>query len=241
MGQKTHPIGIRLGINRRSCSDWYAKGADYAFFVNEDQRLRSYVFSTYRHCIISAVEIDRRGITRVRIRIFSAQIVPMVGLDGKGIETLRRRLEQKCQRFRKEYFRRSSIMKPRSPVAEIQISVHQVMRPEAEARCLADFIVIELEKRTPFRRILRIAQERVKNLGQAQGFRFQISGRLNGVDIARTEWVRKGRVPLHTLSAHVDYAYTTAQTTYGLFGVQVWFFRPVEKKSLSGSVFRGNP
>lgn len=234
MGQKTHPIGVRLGINERSQSHWYAKKIDYAFFLKEDQYLRDYIFKTCRHCLVLAIEIERREMG-IRIRISAAQVRPLVGVDGKALEKLRGDLQRKCRYLRNDYLRHFGFLQTNIKINEkpsIQIFVRQLSRPESDAIYLADFIVIELEKRTPFRRVMRIAQERAQKLGQVRGLRLHVSGRLNGAEIARTEWIRGGRVPLHTLSAELDYAYKAAHTIYGLLGVKVWIFRPIEKKVL---------
>jgi small subunit ribosomal protein S3 len=224
MGQKVHPIGVRLGITQASQSNWYAKGARYSFFLREDKYLRGYLFQTCRHCIISKIEIERRR-TSVRIRLSAARIIPLVGVEGKSLEKFRQDLQQKCQRFRRRFFR--SLVSPRvNEITEslsIQIFVRQLSCPEADAQYLAGFIVTELEKRAPFRRILRMTQERARNSNR--GLRLQISGRLNGSEIARSEWVRRGCVPLHTFSIDLDYAYKTARTIYGLLGVKVWISR----------------
>jgi small subunit ribosomal protein S3 len=228
MGQKTHPIGIRLGINRQSFSKWYAKKGQYAFFVNEDHHIRSYVLQKCRSCIISNIEIDRRGL-RIRLCISAAQVRALIGIDGSALTILRKQLKQECQYVRHSYYKRfgawTNDLKIRDGI-DIQIFVRKITQPESEASCLADFIVLELEKRTPFRRIMRIAQERAQNLGKVRGVRVQVTGRLNGAEIARTEWIRRGQVPLHTLSANLDYTNKTAHTIYGLLGVKVWLFRP---------------
>jgi small subunit ribosomal protein S3 len=218
-----------LGITKESCSRWYAKGEDYAFFLREDKYIRDYVSQFCHQCIISRIEIERREI-RIRICISIAQVEFFVGSEGKVIETLRQKLQKKCWSFRSEYtqcfnFSKHSSKKDESP--EIQIFVRQVKLPEENARCLTNFIIFELEKRTPFRRAIRVAQERAQKLGQVRGMRLQVSGRLNGAEIARTEWIRKGRVPLHTFSADLDYAHGVARTTYGLLGVKVWIFRSI--------------
>jgi small subunit ribosomal protein S3 len=216
-----------LGITKKSCSRWYAKGKDYAFFLREDKYLRDYVSHFCRRCIISGIEIDRRGV-RIRLRISVAQVGFFVGSDGQVLEKLSQTLEKKCWSFRSKYFQhvrfsKDSFKEFNTP--KIQIFVRQVDCPEADAQCLAGFISLELEKRVPFRRVLRMTYERVKNLSQVLGVRLQISGRLNGADIARTEWVRRGRVPLHTFSIGLDYACRTASTVYGLLGIKRWIFR----------------
>jgi small subunit ribosomal protein S3 len=227
MGQKIHPVGIRLGITKISSSRWFTKNTNYAFFIREDQHIRHYVNQTYNHCIISEIKIERRMIG-VRVRISAAQVKPLLGLGRGNIEKLRCSLQKECQHLRQDYLRHTSTSKIDSIVyekTEVQVFVKQVICPEKEAQCLADFIVTELEKRTPFRRILRISQERAEGLGQTKGLRIQVSGRLNGAEIARTEWIRRGRVPLHTFSADLDYACKTASTIYGLLGIKVWIYR----------------
>ena len=226
MGQKTHPIGLRIGITQRARSNWYAKKSKYAFFVKEDHYLRNYVFKTRNTCIISKIEVDRRGIG-IRLRISSPQIRSLVGPEGQSLKKLRLELQKKCLRFRINYFKIFDYQKiSTSEKIEIQIFVRQSSCSESDAQCIASFVVAEVEKRIPFRRVLRLAQERAQNLGKVRGLRIQISGRLNGAEIARTEWVRSGRVPLHTLSADLDYASKSASTIYGLLGIKVWIFRP---------------
>jgi small subunit ribosomal protein S3 len=220
-----------LGLNHQSCSHWYARDTNYKFFVKEDQCIRDYVFQVFRHCIVSKVKIERRE-RSIRFQVSAANIRPLVGPNGKFLETLRCKILSECQYLRQDYSRYSYYLKAGFGAVEkptIQVFVRQVVNPEVDSHCLAYFIVLELEKRVPFRRVLRIAQERVKNLRQVNGLRLQISGRLNGIDIARTEWVRKGRIPLHILSASLDYSCKAACTIYGLIGVKVWIFRSISK------------
>jgi small subunit ribosomal protein S3 len=175
MGQKIHPVGIRLGITKISSSRWFTKNTNYAFFIREDQHIRHYVNQTYNHCIISEIKIERRMIG-VRVRISAAQVKPLLGLGRGNIEKLRCSLQKECQHLRQDYLRHTSTSKIDSIVyekTEVQVFVKQVICPEKEAQCLADFIVTELEKRTPFRRILRISQERAEGLGQTMGSVFK--------------------------------------------------------------------
>jgi len=184
------------------------------------------MFSNYRQCIISEIKIARR-IINVFLYISATQVRPLVGPKGKFLENLSYIIQKKCQLFRKDFWSRYSISTTKPYISykpEIQIFVRQLIRPEVQSKCLSDFIVTELEKRIPFRRVLRIVQERAQSLGQIRGLRLQISGRLNGAEIARTEWVRIGCVPLQMLSADLDYSYKTASTIYGLLGVKVWLF-----------------
>jgi small subunit ribosomal protein S3 len=227
MGQKVHPIGVRLGIIHHTRSNWYANKSDYALFIKEDHYLRNYIFQNWSSSLVSEVEIERRG-AGVRIRVSSPQVRQLVGSEGQALEQLRSKLKEKCKKFRLDYFKDLGIQKnpTRMERIEVQIFVHQLSRAESNAQCLASFVVTEVEKRVPFRRVLRLAQERAQNLGKVRGLRLQVSGRLNGAEIARTEWLRIGRVPLQTLSADIDYSCKRAHTIYGLLGVKVWVFRP---------------
>jgi small subunit ribosomal protein S3 len=224
MGQKTHPLGLRLGINQRSSSQWYAKNREYSFFVREDNHLRNYIYQKHPYCIISEIIIERRGIN-IRFNISAAQINYLIGPKGKVLKKLCNEVQQECERFRHNYLKLFNTQLKLNEKSKIQVYVRQVIQPDENAKCLASFIVLELEKRAPFRRVLRLAQERTKNIREVRGVRLQISGRLNGAEIARIEWTRSGCVSLHTLSAKIDYAYIIARTIYGLLGVKVWIFR----------------
>ncbi len=232
MGQKANPLGLRLGITQRHRARWYAPPEQYAYLVLEDQRLRDYVLRTRRPCSISEVLIERRGNT-VRLRISAAQIRPLVGADGSALERLRQELQRECNRVRSQYlelhgpsfFQPGRTEHQRALNPEVQVFVRPCTNYQADASYVAEFVVSELEKRTPFRRALRLARERAQQAG-VRGIRLQVSGRLNGAEIARKEWVRQGRVPLHTLSADLDYTCKTARTIFGLLGVKVWIFRP---------------
>jgi small subunit ribosomal protein S3 len=222
MGQKIHPVGLRLGINQQHCSTWYAKSCDYSFFVREDAHLRNYILQTYKHCTIVNISIERRR-KSIRINISASHISSLL---GKILEKLCHDLQTECRKFRKNYFPVHPIIQIKVvEIPKIQVYVRQLIYPDENAKYLANFIVTELEKRVPFRRAIRIAQEKTKNLKQITGVRFQVSGRLNGIEIARIEWIKTGCVSLHTLSANIDYACITARTIYGLLGVKVWIFR----------------
>lgn len=228
MGQKINPIGVRLGIRKGFRSHWYAKGRGYAFFLKEDRYIRDYIVQNYEMCLISIIEIDRRAIS-MRIRVSAFQVQTLVGINYALLEKFRQNLQRRCHRFRRGYFRlfgfsryNTKVKIAKSP--EIQVFVRQLDSPESDAQYVAGFIVTELEKRSPFRRVLRTVYERVKNSDQVGGLRLQISGRLNGAEIARSEWIRTGRVPLHTFSANLDYSHKNARTIYGLLGVKVWVF-----------------
>jgi small subunit ribosomal protein S3 len=221
--KKTHPLGLRLGINQRSSSQWYAKGFEYSFFVREDLYLRNCIYREHQYCIISEIIIERRGIN-IRFNISAAHIKYLVGPKGKILKKLCSTLQNQCESFRHNYLKLFNTKINLTEKPKIQVYVRQVVQPDENAKCLASSIVIELEKRSPFRRVLRMAQERTKNINRVRGVRLQISGRLNGAEIARMEWTRSGCVSLHTLSAKIDYAYLIARTIYGLLGVKVWIF-----------------
>jgi small subunit ribosomal protein S3 len=234
MGQKVHPFGVRLGVTKKSCSRWYARGENYVFFLMEDKHLRDHVSQFCRQCMISKIEIDRRKVG-VRLRLSIAQVELFVGSEGKALEILRQKLQQRCLSFRSDYIRHLSFLKfnfKMTDQPEIQLFIRQVRSPEADSQCLTDFIVFELENRVPFRRVLRMAKERAQNLGRVIGLRIQASGRLNGAEIARTEWIREGRVPLHTFSVDLDYAHKVAHTAHGLLGIKIWIFRPLGSSSI---------
>jgi small subunit ribosomal protein S3 len=228
MGQKTNPIRIRIGITHQPRSSWYAKKSEYSFFVGEDYHIRKYIFQTRHNCIISAIEIDRQGIG-VRVRISSSQIRPLVGSEGKSLEKLRSELKRACRDFRINYFNFSSLRKNwnQNEKIEIQIFVRKLLCSESDASYLSGFIAAEIAKRVPFRRVFRLAQTRAQSFDKVLGIRLQISGRLGGAEIARTEWIRSGCVPLHTLSAYLDYSQKDVKTIYGLLGIKVWIFRPI--------------
>jgi ribosomal protein S3 len=166
-----------------------------------------------------------------------AQARLLIGPNDIALKNLRNNLQKKCYSRRNDFLRRFGILKANSPInkePKIQIFVRQLEHSKIRkcSCCLANFIVTELEKRAPFRRIFRIALERVQRIDEVSGIRFQVSGRLNGVDIARKEWFRKGSIPLHTFSANLDYSFKTAYTTYGLLGVKVWIFVKERKVNL---------
>ena len=228
MGQKINPIAIRLGITVDPCSFWYAKRREYAFFVREDDFLRSYVFEKYRQCLVTNVDIERQT-ERIRLRIHSSKIKLLVGADGRAVDDLTHKLRKECGRYQAFYFRdafndrekKAALRKKR----EIQIYVRQVAHPQVNAKCLADVISLRLQKRIPFRRAIQTAYDQRysgHNLDRILGFRVQISGRLNGAEIARADSLQKGSVPLSTFCSDLDYARTTARTIYGLLGIKVW-------------------
>lgn len=207
MGHKIHPTGFRLGIVQEHRSRWFAEGTRYPDLLQEDYRIREYVQKTLNNAGIADIRIERKA-DQIDLELRTARPGVVVGRGGAGIESLR----VGVQKLLKDSNR------------QIRVNVVEVSRVDADAALVAEYIIQQLERRVSFRRVVRQAIQRAQRAG-VEGIKIQVSGRLNGAEIARTEWTREGRVPLHTLRADVDYAYTTAQTTYGILGVKVWIFK----------------
>ncbi|WP_341686649.1 30S ribosomal protein S3 [Limnohabitans sp.] len=204
MGQKIHPTGFRLAVTRNWASRWYANNRDFAGMLAEDVKVREYLKAKLKNAAVSRVLIERPA-KSARITIFSARPGVVIGKKGEDIETLK-----------KELAARMGV-----PVA---VNIEEVRKPETDAQLIADSITQQLEKRIMFRRAMKRAMQNAMRLG-AQGIKIMSSGRLNGIEIARTEWYREGRVPLHTLRADIDYGFSEAKTTYGIIGVKVWVYK----------------
>jgi small subunit ribosomal protein S3 len=205
MGQKVHPVGLRLGITRTHKSRWFSEPKAYPMLLEEDHKIRTYIMKNLESAGIADIEIERKA-DQVEISIRTARPGVVVGRGGAGIDKLRTELEQ--------FLGRKSV----------RINVQEVARVDAEPALIGDYIVSQLERRVAFRRVMRQAIQRAQRAG-VQGIKLMVSGRLNGAEIARSEWAREGRVPLHTLRADVDYAERRAKTIYGIIGVKVWVFR----------------
>lgn len=214
MGQKIHPVGLRLGITQPHQSRWFAGGNRYAVLAEEDHKIRKYVEKTLSNAGIAKVIIDRKA-DQVDIEIRTARPGVVVGRGGAGIEQLRQGLFDHLKKI-------GSLAE--SGTSQIRISVVEVARVDAEASLVAEYIAQQIERRVSFRRVVRQAIQRAQRAG-IEGIKVQIGGRLNGAEIARTEWVREGRVPLHTLRADIDYDYKIARTIYGAIGIKVWIFK----------------
>jgi small subunit ribosomal protein S3 len=230
MGQKIHPLGLRLGITQKPRSYWYAPSDQYSYLVVEDQLLRNYLNSNYKEAGISQINIQRK-LNQIFVEIYTARPAIFVGKETKSIEDLRLKLEQKCVSFRKDlvqHFGNAFFNEERGNILiqnpKVALQITERLNPEDDAAFLGDFVVEQLEKRVAFRRAVRQAMQRAQR-ARVKGIKIQVSGRLNGAEIARTEWVREGRVPLQTLRANIDYSYKTARTIYGLLGVKVWVFK----------------
>ncbi len=203
MGQKVNPIGLRLGINRTWDSRWYAD-ADYARLLHEDIRLRKHLKKKLAQAGVSRIVIERLA-KKARITIHTARPGVVIGKKGADIERLRSEVAQMTG-------------------SDVHLNIVEIRKPEIDAQLVAENIAQQLERRIGFRRAMKRAVQSAMRLG-AQGIRITCSGRLGGAEIARAEWYREGRVPLHTLRADVDYGRATAVTTYGTCGVKVWVFK----------------
>jgi small subunit ribosomal protein S3 len=203
MGQKTHPKGFRLGVTESWDSKWFAK-REYAELLHEDLRIRKFLKQRLYHAGISKVEIERAA-NKAKINIYTARPGIVIGKKGAEIEKLKQELARITSR-------------------ESFLNIHEVRRPDLDAQLVAENVALQLERRVGFRRAMKEAVGRAMRMG-AQGLRIQSSGRLGGAEIARREWYREGRVPLHTLRADIAYGLAEAKTTYGVIGVKVWVFR----------------
>lgn len=203
MGQKTHPYGFRLGYTRTWNSRWYAK-KDFVKLLHEDVEIRQTVKSRLFHAGISRVEIERSG-NQVKVIIYTARPGIIIGRKGAEVDKLKAMLEQRYSR-------------------EVYVTVKEIKKPELDAQLVSENIALQLEKRVSFRRAMKRSVASALRLG-AQGVRVSCAGRLGGNEIARTEWYREGRVPLHTLRADVDYGFAEAHTTMGIIGVKAWVYK----------------
>jgi small subunit ribosomal protein S3 len=203
MGQKVHPRGFRLGVIESSDSKWFAR-RDYRELLHEDLKLRKFLKERLYHAGISKVEIERAA-NKAKINIYTARPGIVIGKKGAEIEKLKAEL---ARLTRKETF----------------INIHEVRRPDLDAQLVAENVALQLERRVAFRRAMKEAVSRGMRMG-AQGIKVHCSGRIGGAEIARSEWYREGRVPLHTLRADISYGLAEAKTTYGVIGVKVWIFR----------------
>jgi small subunit ribosomal protein S3 len=204
MGQKINPIGFRLSVLRNWSSRWYANTKNFPHMLNEDIKVRDFLKRKLSHAAVSRVVIERPA-KNARITIHSARPGVVIGKKGEDIESLRGQLQ-------------------RLMGVPVHVNIEEVRKPELDAQLIADNIAAQLEKRIMFRRAMKRAMTNAMRLG-AQGIKIMSAGRLNGIEIARTEWYREGRVPLHTLRADIDYGFAEAKTTYGVIGIKVWVFK----------------
>ena len=208
MGQKTHPLGFRLGIVQDHKSTWYANLNQYASILEEDDKIRTYINTIAKTNQISNIKIYRNGLKdQIQLNIETGKPGILVGDLGSGLKTLLKNLKKLLPEDR-----------------QLTIKVFEVEKVDLEAKLLADLVAEQLEKRIAFRRAIRTALQRAQKQN-VNGIKIQVSGRLNGAEIARSEWIREGRVPLQTLRADIDYATTEANTIYGVLGIKVWLFK----------------
>ena len=207
MGQKVNPIGIRLGITREWTSKWYAGKKLFPQLVHTDFRVRTFLRKKLAEASVSRIQIERAA-NRVNITIETARPGIVIGKKGEDIEKLRAETAALLGR----------------PVADIRLNISEIRKPELDAQLVADGIAQQIEKRVMFRRAMKRAVMSTMRSG-ALGIKVRLSGRLNGAEIARTEWSREGRIPLHTFRADIDYGFGEARTTYGVIGVKVWIFK----------------
>ncbi|MCC5812462.1 MAG: 30S ribosomal protein S3 [Ectothiorhodospiraceae bacterium] len=204
MGQKIHPTGFRLGVTEEWRSMWYANSNDFGDYLNTDLKVREFIKKKLSHASISKIRIERPA-KNALVTIFTARPGMVIGKKGEDIEALRAQI--------------SKLMG-----VPVHVNIEEVRKPETDAQLVAENIAQQLERRIMFRRAMKRAVGNAMRLG-AQGIKINVGGRLNGAEIARSEWYREGRVPLHTLRAHIDYGFAEAKTTYGIIGVKVWVFK----------------
>ena len=204
MGQKVHPTGIRLGITKKHTSTWYAEGRDYADNLLVDLRVREFVKKKLAAASVSRVEIERPAQT-AKVTVYTARPGIVIGKKGEDVEKLHNTLTQQMG-------------------VPVQVNIEEIRKPDLDAQLVADGVASQLERRVMFRRAMKRAVQNAMRQG-AEGIKIQVGGRLGGAEIARSEWYREGRVPLHTLRADIDYATAEAATTYGIIGIKVWIFK----------------
>ena len=204
MGQKINPTGFRLAVSRNWASRWYANNRDFSKMLVEDIKVRDYLKKKLKNASVGRVLIERPA-KNARITVYSARPGVVIGKKGEDIETLKADLQKLIG-------------------VPVHVNIEEIRKPETDAQLIADSIAQQLEKRIMFRRAMKRAMQNAMRLG-AQGIKIMSSGRLNGIEIARTEWYREGRVPLHTLRANIDYGTSEAHTTYGVVGIKVWVYK----------------
>lgn len=206
MGQKTHPLGFRIGITQQHQSSWFANSKLYSNYAEEDYRIRNLIIKRLPSAGISQIQVHRK-INQIEIKILTARPGIILGRFATGIEVLTNEIQHTFNQLQK-----------------IRINLIEVTQPDIDAKLLADFIRQQLEKRIAFRRVIRQAIQRSQKT-EIKGIKIQVSGRLNGAEIARSEWVREGRIPLQTIRADIDYCSCTAHTIYGVLGIKIWLFK----------------
>ena len=203
MGQKVHPYGFRLGFNKTWLSRWYAD-RDYAKLLHEDLSLRDNLKARFKHAGVSKIEIERAA-NKLKIDIHTSRPGIIIGRKGQEVDKLKQEIQKKTGK-------------------EVFINIQEILKPELDAQLVCESVALQLEKRIAFRRAMRKAVDAALRFG-ARGIKIRVSGRLNGAEIARSEWYLNGQLPLHTLRADIDYGFSEALTTYGIIGVKVWIYK----------------
>ena len=209
MGQKVHPYGFRLGFNRTWHSRWYAERGLYRQYLHDDMKLRRELKSRLSHAGVSEIDIERYA-NKLKVNVQTSRPGVIIGKRGAEVDKLRDELQRKTK-------------------SEVHINIIEIQRPETDAQLVAESIAMQLERRVAFRRAMKKAIESAQRFG-AQGIKIRRAGRLNGAEIARSEWYQEGRLPLHTLKADIDYGFAEAHTTYGKIGVKAWIYRGEQHK-----------
>jgi small subunit ribosomal protein S3 len=211
MGQKVNPIGFRLSVRRDWQSRWYARKKDFRHLLKEDYGIRAFLNDKFRYAAVPRIFIERAG-SRVRIKVYTARPGIVIGRKGQELEKIKEDLNKMLHK-------------------DVLLDIQEIKKPDLVAQLVAESVALQLERRISFRRAMKKAVQSTMSLG-ARGIRLQVSGRLGGADIARTETTRSGSVPLHTLRANIDYGFAEARTLYGLIGVKCWICLDPEEKPL---------
>lgn len=213
MGRKVNPFGFRLGVIEGWKSRWF-HARKYRSFLKEDYALREFITQKFRKMGLEKVEIERAA-NQITILIFTSRPGLIIGRGGGGVEALKKEIEKKYRQ----------IAADQKAKTDIRLQVEEVQKPESKSQLVAQQVADQLEKRLPFRRVLKQSLEKILQNKEVKGAKIRVSGRLDGGDIARTEWLGKGRMPLHTLRAHIDYGVATANCAYGVIGIKVWIYK----------------
>lgn len=229
MGQKIHPIGFRLGITKNHQSKWFINPLFYPNLIVEDYFIRKSIFEQFAPVGISNIEIQRKFNDQIQVTLYSSKPGSLLARDENNLEKLSTSLTTQIKNYRKKHFsdgleKASKLTTLYSLKPKLTVQIFELANPDTNAYCLADFLVEQLQKRIAFRRAVKKTLRKAQK-AKVKGIKIQISGRLNGAEIARSEWVREGRIPLQTLRANIDYCYRTAKTIFGILGIKVWIFK----------------
>lgn len=234
MGQKVHPVGFRLGVNKPHQSKWFTSSKKYPIFIEQDRFLRTLLVQKYAEAGISSIEIERK-VNQIWVTLRTANPRVIINKGQTDLEVIRKDLENQLHKYmlknifsqkKYEFFKKDYFEQP----TEVALFVTKLTNPNLDVTSIGQGLVAQLEQRVAFRRAIRQAIQKAQKQ-KVQGIKIQISGRLNGAEIARSEWVREGRVPLQTLRANIDYCYITAKTIYGLLGIKIWIFQDEENST----------